>query len=561
MKQYKNRIEKSGRSLGISILICLMVLTTFAQAKILKEDQVKSAVETWVRHVTADPRPNAVIERMEEHVVDGEIIGYIAHLAGGGYCLCSTDDLLLPVYFYSPDGTYEKDNTDLQYFLEEITGRTKYYRQGLADKSPDLEPYREELLSRADYWQDLMAGRVPALVSEKAAAAAPDAMKLDLTCTWGQGSPYNDQCPVLWPGTDEHCQVGCVATAMAQIMYYWKWPNSGEGASSANHRVTITSMINAPCAKDPQIPQIIPWANLPDPPYSGMGLDWRLAWNFDEWGEIGGNLWMSGYWDATLYNQAQNLSSNLGYQNALTGLWSMATDHTYDLNYDVNFNTASYDWDLMQDVHTDLSPAAGDAEAAKLSYHAGVAVNMDYGLFSSGADPDNMAPAFEDHFRYDPDAALINVNPSMMTSEIQWLRPVALGGRDANNNGHRWVVFGYKTSTSQYWMNMGWPTNSQNVGLYTVSNIPNGFNLSQTQVMFIAPENVVRFVDNTGVGDGSPNNPHGSVNEAVNQAPDGGTLIFRAGSEHDFGSGTYTFDKSVKELTLKGENVTIRRTP
>jgi hypothetical protein len=27
---------------------------------------------------------------------------------------------------------------------------------------------------------------------------------------------------------DEHTVVGCVATAMSQIMYYWKWPNTGE---------------------------------------------------------------------------------------------------------------------------------------------------------------------------------------------------------------------------------------------------------------------------------------------------------------------------------------------
>ena len=44
-----------------------------------------------------------------------------------------------------------------------------------------------------------------------------------LTCDWSQGTPYNDQCPVYG---DEHCVTGCVATAMAQVMYYWRYPQS-----------------------------------------------------------------------------------------------------------------------------------------------------------------------------------------------------------------------------------------------------------------------------------------------------------------------------------------------
>ena len=43
-----------------------------------------------------------------------------------------------------------------------------------------------------------------------------------LVCTWSQGTPYNDQCPVY---KGEHCVTGCIATAMAQVMYYWKFPD------------------------------------------------------------------------------------------------------------------------------------------------------------------------------------------------------------------------------------------------------------------------------------------------------------------------------------------------
>ena len=41
---------------------------------------------------------------------------------------------------------------------------------------------------------------------------------------WGQGSPYNLLCPTQG---GQHCQTGCVATAMAQVMRYHEWPKHG----------------------------------------------------------------------------------------------------------------------------------------------------------------------------------------------------------------------------------------------------------------------------------------------------------------------------------------------
>ena len=42
-----------------------------------------------------------------------------------------------------------------------------------------------------------------------------------LVSTWSQSEPYNNQCPVYH---GHLCVTGCVATAMAQLLYYWKYP-------------------------------------------------------------------------------------------------------------------------------------------------------------------------------------------------------------------------------------------------------------------------------------------------------------------------------------------------
>lgn len=45
-----------------------------------------------------------------------------------------------------------------------------------------------------------------------------------LRTQWGQGSPYNLLCPTI---AGKHCQTGCVATAMAQVMNFHQWPKEG----------------------------------------------------------------------------------------------------------------------------------------------------------------------------------------------------------------------------------------------------------------------------------------------------------------------------------------------
>ena len=50
-----------------------------------------------------------------------------------------------------------------------------------------------------------------------------------LTCNWDQEAPYYNQCPTR---NGSYCLTGCVATAMAQVMYYWKYPAEAPALSA-----------------------------------------------------------------------------------------------------------------------------------------------------------------------------------------------------------------------------------------------------------------------------------------------------------------------------------------
>lgn len=75
---------------------------------------------------------------------------------------------------------------------------------------------------------------------------------------WNQDSPYNDLCPAY--DISSRCATGCVATAMAQVMYYNRWPEQGVGthtyAPSILYGKTLTAdFANTRYQWDTMLPQ------------------------------------------------------------------------------------------------------------------------------------------------------------------------------------------------------------------------------------------------------------------------------------------------------------------
>ena len=56
-----------------------------------------------------------------------------------------------------------------------------------------------------------------------------------LRSQWGQGYQYNLLCPKDDKNSSGHCVTGCVATALAQLAYYFRWPDNGVGSYSYTH--------------------------------------------------------------------------------------------------------------------------------------------------------------------------------------------------------------------------------------------------------------------------------------------------------------------------------------
>lgn len=131
--------------------------------------------------------------------------------ADGGFVLVAADDRARTILGYSDTGDF------------------------LVDHMPDhirfwFGMYTDELTRLADLPEDPNALPAPLhRVASVQATTYPTIAPLLGNTVWGQGEPFNNQCPIV---NGQRCVTGCVATAMSQIMYYHRYPTRGTGSNS-----------------------------------------------------------------------------------------------------------------------------------------------------------------------------------------------------------------------------------------------------------------------------------------------------------------------------------------
>ena len=64
-----------------------------------------------------------------------------------------------------------------------------------------------------------------------------------LKTSWGQDTPYNNLCPTERENKKAIYPTGCVATAMAQVMYYHQYPEKGTGNITYSFQDRILSLV------------------------------------------------------------------------------------------------------------------------------------------------------------------------------------------------------------------------------------------------------------------------------------------------------------------------------
>ena len=168
---------------------------TFEQAQKIAETQATRLGLTVDRKAMA--RAKAI-----NGVVDGvrKVANYYVFPNGTdkGFTIVSGDDSMPDIVGYSASGTYDESMVPeaMTYFLKEYSNLVEAVKAGDGKAQRTLEERRGVTVAPA----------VSPLVNGHG----------------GQGTPFNNLCPYY--ATGKRSVTGCVATAMAQVMAYWKYP-------------------------------------------------------------------------------------------------------------------------------------------------------------------------------------------------------------------------------------------------------------------------------------------------------------------------------------------------
>ena len=127
---------------------------------------------------------------------------YIFNAEGNkGFVIVSGDDRTQPIIGYADRGQFSVDNmpANLKYWLDAYEQQIKYL------------------------------GNHPVAATRGHTRTSRDKVNPLILTEWNQDAPYNTKCPQIYNSYTkqyEYPMTGCVATAMAQVMFFWKWPQT-----------------------------------------------------------------------------------------------------------------------------------------------------------------------------------------------------------------------------------------------------------------------------------------------------------------------------------------------
>ena len=197
------------------------LLSLFAILLIVIQVAASPIDQATARKVGASFAQNAlsITARAEEMVlVKTTDAYYVFNIGKMGFVIVSADDCFHPIVGYSNEGMFPTENPspEMMYYLDNLSqGRQAALRASIQQDS-----------EVAEEWQSLLQGNPMPSRNEKAAFYL-------VKTKWNQGSPYNKFCPKA--DGQGRAYAGCVATAMSQVMNYWKYPTHGYGSHSYTH--------------------------------------------------------------------------------------------------------------------------------------------------------------------------------------------------------------------------------------------------------------------------------------------------------------------------------------
>jgi len=208
------------------------------------------AARGWVTLINRLPLDNKAqgyaIQSRENVLYHGHILCTVYHLSPRGHILVPAFHEFPPIKSFSAVSNFDINSPGFEFA---VLSELKAALSALQDEDQaSVAGLRSALKENKEEWTKVLAWKPEdlntAALHFSPSADAPDireyTLRLDTGASiqgtqasplikshWDQDGPFWNLCPYLG---GQRCYVGCVATAMCQIMRYYRWPDSGTGS-------------------------------------------------------------------------------------------------------------------------------------------------------------------------------------------------------------------------------------------------------------------------------------------------------------------------------------------
>ncbi|MEI6765109.1 MAG: C10 family peptidase [Bacteroidota bacterium] len=207
--------------LGLAFILSIPVMSGISFAQKVNVNKARQAANSFVSQYAPDNINNeikGVGDLVKASTYKNTVTYYVFNVVNGGFVIISADQSVFPLLGYSFENNFSLENAS-----PEFSWWMRQYEEQIFNSVSDKIPAG---VSASNAWNDLLAGRqIQSFESKGMKSMAPL-----LRSTWDQGIFYNMVCPIDTAGPGGHVWSGCVATCMAQTMYYYRFPLQGTGS-------------------------------------------------------------------------------------------------------------------------------------------------------------------------------------------------------------------------------------------------------------------------------------------------------------------------------------------
>ena len=238
---------------GNALAACLALAASLAaSAADVSADDARVAVGAWMGE--GGGGLNGSVASVETVVTNGASM-HVVNLEGGGFVVTPVDDRIQPVVAYSDSGSLARDGrnplwvllkADLEYrakVIAAIDAAETNSAPKLLSAAPSTSAATTggtadggiaEVKSARSRWAKLLSSRKSGLLKASSGVSSISDVRVSplTSTTWNQGDVGGSPCYNYYTPSNYVC--GCVATATAQIMKYFRYPAGAVEAVSMN---------------------------------------------------------------------------------------------------------------------------------------------------------------------------------------------------------------------------------------------------------------------------------------------------------------------------------------